>query len=335
MSGALEAIARQVWDGEPGYQSVSVLLRPISWVYGGSVGVRNQFLDWGGAIRPEGVSVVSVGNLAVGGTGKTPVAGWVVEQLLRQGHRPAVVARGYGRDEIALHASWHPGTPVIANPDRVAGALEAAAQGADVVVLDDGFQHRRLARDVDLVLLAAEDRFPGHLLPSGPYRESVRGLSRADGIIVTRKVASRETAQGLIEKARRWAPDSAIALVHLRPSGWTTLSGETAEAPDTAVLVAAGIARPQAFWDVVAWESGQEVELLAFADHHEYDAADVDHIQRIAGGRVIVVTEKDSMKLRPYSDGLGDVRVLHQEVYFESGREDIEVLLTLSAGPVQ
>jgi tetraacyldisaccharide 4'-kinase len=335
MSGALEAFARQVWGGEPGYQCVSVLLRPVSWLYGASVGVRNQLLDWGGAIRPEGVSVISVGNLAVGGTGKTPVAGWVVEHLLRQGHRPAVVARGYGRDEIALHASWHPGTPVIANPDRVAGVLEAAAQGADVVVLDDGFQHRRLARDVDLVLLAAEDRFPGHLLPSGPYRESVRGLSRADGIIVTRKVASLQTAEGLVEKARHVAPDAAVAVVHLRPAGWTTLSGEAAEAPDRAVLAAAGIARPQAFWDAVAWESGQEVELLAFADHHEYHAADIEHIKTTAGERVIVVTEKDSMKLRPYSDGLGDVRVLCQEVHFESGREDIEMLLTLSAGPAQ
>ena len=113
---------------------------------------------------------------------------------------PALLLSGYGTDEVLLHRSWNPSVPVLADPDRVAGARRAVRDGASTVVVDDGFQHRRLARDLDIVLLSVEDPFPGGVLPVGPYREPAESLARAHAIVLTRRGAS-------IEAAREWADD--------------------------------------------------------------------------------------------------------------------------------
>ena len=334
MTGALSLFARRWWAGEagvPGYL-LAGLLAPASWAYGVGVSMRNAAHDRGGGQSVRGLRVVSVGNLAVGGTGKTPVAAWIARYLSAQGVPTAIVARGYGRDELSLHRRWNPDVPVEADSDRVLAALRAREAGAVVAVLDDGFQHRRLARDLDLVLLAAEDRFPGRLLPTGPYREPASSLARADAILVTRRTASAERADAVLQKARDFVPARPVGIVRLEPDGWQDLRGEQADAPRGQALAVAAVARPHQFRENVAATLGSDVGLLAFPDHHEYSDGDVRRIVSEARGRAIVITEKDAVKLESRARDLPGVRVLTQRVVWESGREEIEMTIGRAVG---
>src|SRR3989442_2969429 len=139
---------------------------------------------------------VAVGNGAVGGAGKTPVAAWIAGFYAGRGRTPAVLLRGYGGDEPKVHERLVPGAVVVADPDRVAGAARALAAGADVIVLDDAFQTLGVARDLNLALVSAEiARQVPWLLPAGPWREPAPALGRADGFLVTRQRASFEEGQ--------------------------------------------------------------------------------------------------------------------------------------------
>ena len=143
MSRAIERIWAE--DGPAAWA-----LTPLSWIFSTAVAVKNVLYDIGLLrARKLALPAVSVGNLSVGGTGKTPVSAWVAAELARRGARPAIVLRGYGDDEVLVHRALNPGVPVIVDADRVRGAATAKAQGATVVVLDDAFQHRRAARDAD------------------------------------------------------------------------------------------------------------------------------------------------------------------------------------------
>lgn len=282
--------------------------------------------------RAAPLPVVSVGNLTVGGTGKTPFVGWLVRVLVEAGHRPAVAMRGNGGDESLLHARWNPEASVHVHGNRLRAARAAFAERADVVVLDDGFQHLRLARDLDLVLLAAEQRFPGPTLPRGPYREPPGALRRADWVIVTRRVAS-PAAVALVEAAARArAPHAGIAHARLTPRGWQDLEGQPAELPRGDVLAVAGIAGPEAFSVLLRNRLEGRVELLPYADHHRYGGADVERIGRQAAGRTVVVTEKDAVKLRTYARELPDARVLALGVELERGADELEIAVLRAAG---
>jgi tetraacyldisaccharide 4'-kinase len=243
------------------------------------------------------VPVISIGNLTVGGTGKTPFTRWLVAELKRRGRAPAVLHGGYGLDEPALHGRWHADIPIVIGRDRVAGARAAVRQGADVLVLDDGFQHRRLARQLDIVLVAAEQWTPRpRRLPRGPWREGPAALRRADLVVVTRKTASPEQAAGVGEAvaAHTRAP---LAVARLEPTGWLG-SAAAAPARPGVVLVTA-----VADWRDVAAHArtaGAVIdEALIFPDHHAYGAVDAERIRRFAGRRSIVCTEKDWVKLEP------------------------------------
>lgn len=330
MRGVVEARVRRWWDGGGGIPGglLRRVLAPVAWVYARVVAWRNRRWDARPAERVDGVRVVSVGNLAVGGTGKTPVAAWAVEALADAGYRVAVVSRGYGRDELLLHQRWHPEVPVWASPDRVAAVRRARESGADVVVVDDGFQHRRLARDVDVVLLAAEDPFPARLLPVGPYREPLDSLARAHGVVVTRKTASDAHARSVAEAVRSAWPERAVARLAFVPGGWRTVDGRPGEAPTGATLVATGVGRPRSVARMVEEASGHPAELMAFPDHHEFTEADARVMRRAAGARPLVVTEKDAVKLIHFSATLGDVRVLVQRIVWEEGQAAFRALVT-------
>lgn len=297
---------------------------PVAAVYGAAMRIRNSHYDHVGGQQVRGVKVISVGNLVVGGTGKTPVSAWVVRALEDIGLKPAIVSRGYGRDELTLHKKWNPDTPVIADPDRLEAARSAKADGADVVVLDDGFQHRKIARDFDVVLLSAEDSFPGNLLPIGPYRESVQSLKRADAVVVTRRSAPKKVAEAILTQAKLIVPKALTAVIHLTPSGWHDLKGSVVPPPEGDVLAIAAIARPLEFVRGLGSIVNSKAELLSFPDHHEYTSDDVVKIGKIAGERTIVVTEKDAVKLAQYHKVLGDVRVLVERVRWEFGQKEVE-----------
>ncbi len=326
MNRSVEAAARRLWSGETGSAGrvFAVAALPLELVFRAAVATRSAAYEHGlFTTRDAPVPVISVGNLTVGGTGKTPLVGWVVRTLTRAGHQPAVALRGHGRDEALLHTSWGGWGRVMVDPDRLRAVFAAAAAGADVVVLDDGFQHRRLARALELVLVAAEQPFPGPLLPRGPYREPASALARADWVLVTRRTASASDAERLEAAVRRTAPGVRIARVRLVPSGWQDVFGRSAERPRGDLLAVAGVAVPHAFADLVRDETGATVELLDFPDHHEYTPADVERIRRVAAGRPIAITEKDAVKLPELGGSLPDVRVLVLAVEIETGGEPL------------
>jgi tetraacyldisaccharide 4'-kinase len=329
----VEALARRWWRGDLGTagEGLSLLTAPLEWAYAAEVRRRARGFSKGGGARVEGLRVVSVGNLVVGGTGKTPVAAWMIRVLADAGARPALLSRGYGDDELRLHRRWNPGAVVEANADRLAAARRAHHRGAEVAVLDDGFQHRRLARDVDVVLLAAEDPFPGRMLPRGPYREPADALERADAVIVTRRTAPSGAASALGETiARRYAP-AAVASLALLQGSWLTLEGRPAKPPEGAILAVAGIARPEAFRSQVADATGTDPGFVAFPDHHAYTAAEAGVLRRRAGTRTLVVTEKDAVKLEQYANELGSVRVLGMRLAWESGETEVRNLVAALA----
>lgn len=326
MRRAVEAGLGWVWGAStPPAAAAGMALAPMERVFAAAVSVRNRRYDTARArVRSAAVPVVSVGNLAVGGSGKTPLAAWLADWFLRRGVKPGIVTNGYGPDEVLLHRQWNPGAPVAADRHRARAAAVVVEQGAQVVILDDGFQHRALGRDLDLVLVAAEHPTPVRLLPRGPYREPEKALTRAGGVIVTRRIASFRAARG---RARRLEAVHGLrsALVGLHSSQWSDLAGAPASAPEGSALVLSGIARPWEFHGLLAREFPRmEMESMTFSDHHRYSAADIGAIARRARGRPVVTTAKDAVKLQPLSEHGVDARVLHLEVVIEEGRRWLE-----------
>jgi tetraacyldisaccharide 4'-kinase len=306
----IEGAFRRYWHDEAGLAprvALTALTAPLSALFGVGVRLRNRAYDTGLLpVRSAPVPVLSVGNLSVGGTGKTPVTRWLVARLLAAGRHPAVVSRGYGPDELALHRRWHPQVPVVAHPDRVVAAREAAAQGADVLVLDDGFQHRALARDADLLLVGALDPFPPRLLPRGPYREPLASVGRAQLVLVTTRGGDDATGRERAAALRRLPRHPPVDVLRLVAAGWQTLEGAPASPPepDEPLLVVTSVAQPDGVIQTLRQAGaggggGEGLELLAFPDHHPYDAADLRRVASAAGGRRLVTTEKDAVKLAP------------------------------------
>ena len=346
MRAGVERLARRWWAGELGSGGalLDVLAAPLSWSWSAAGRLRTVRLGGSGR-RVEGLRVVSVGNLGVGGTGKTPVAAWVVGRLLEAGLPTALVVGDAGRDEALLHERWNPQVPVVVGRDRVGGAAAARAAGARAAVLDDAFQHLRIARDLDIALLSADDAFPGHVLPRGPYRERPGALARAGVVIVTRRGATDAEARGVADRAGRYAPRALSAGASLAPRGvfrlgaWATGggTGHTGDTPSGPVLAACAVGRPDAFGEAVRDVAGGPVELLTFRDHHPYGAQDVARIRRSAGGRPVIVTEKDAVKLAPHAAELGETWVLTEELRWSWGeaalRERLAALAEESVGP--
>lgn len=314
-------------------------LIPLAWVFGVLTELRNFAFDRGLLrVRPLGMPAISVGNLSVGGTGKTPVAAWVAQRLLARGVPTAILLRGYGADEPLVHARLTPAAVVIADPDRARGAAIARSRGARVAVLDDAFQHRQARRDADLVLVAAERSGSQHLLPAGPYRESLSALRRAHAVIVTRKSADRATADRVLEDALRVAPQAIGAIVALSPGGLSRAEpgheGESRPLADLAgadVLAISAIGAPAAYEAQLA-SLGARVRSAAFGDHHAFTEADVASLVARAGDAALVVcTLKDAVKLAPRWPRQGPALwYLSQVVTVERGAEALEALIARS-----
>ena len=210
-------VERLWFSADPGARAARLALIPLEIAYGGIVAARGALYDVGVLpTRASAIPALSVGNLTVGGTGKTPVSAWLVGELTARGARPAIVLRGYGSDEQLVHGRLNPGVPVVVSPDRLAGIERAAERGADIAVLDDAFQHRRARRAADVVLVSA-DRWTERrrLLPAGPWREPLGALRRASLVIVTRKAAALDDAKRVEERVRRAAPAVESAIMHL------------------------------------------------------------------------------------------------------------------------
>lgn len=334
MRASAERFARRWWAGELGWAGrlLSALLAPMSWLWMFVTALRNRRHDRAGGETIPGLTVVSVGNLVIGGTGKTPVASWIARWYLETGNRPAVIVSGYGRDEKLLHERWTPEIPVFVGRERVDAARRAKAAGMDVAIVDDGFQHRRLARDLDIILLAAEDTLTGQAPPRGPYREGPGALRRADAVLITRRTGSTEEARALAARVEAAHCGVVKGGVRLTGGRWVDLDGGTHAGALGNVLAVAAVGRPKSFLDAVRRLVVGSAELVAFADHHEYTRGDIEKLRGRAGERPIVVTEKDVVKLLAHRDLLGEVWVLEQRLEWDWGEAEVAELLASATG---
>ena len=286
-------------DGAPDARAapLAAALAPAEAAFRLAASARNKWHDRRGP-EPSFLPLVSVGNLTVGGTGKTPVVRWLRDWFAVRGVRTAVVSRGYGQDEVALYRRWFGSDAVFLGRDRAAGVRRARASGHRLAILDDGFQHRRLARDMNLLLVAAEDPMPVRLLPRGPYREPLSSARRADHLLLTRRVAPPGSAKTWRRALAREAPGVALAEAEMRMGRWTDLSGAPTAPPDNDLLAVCAIGRPRAFASGLRRLAPRaSVELVAFRDHHVFRRRDVDALLTRRNGRTIVCTSKDAVKL--------------------------------------
>ena len=295
---------------------VCLLRAPLlvaSVLYGALIHLRNRRYDRNPTLEQNvAAPVISIGNITTGGTGKTPLVADVVARLLGMGRSPAIVTRGYGSDrageadEARLLARSVEGVPCVINADRVAGAAEAIrVHRANVIVLDDAFQHRRIARDMNIVTIDATCPFGlGYLLPRGYLREPRVGLRRADLVVLTRTdQVGAGRVYNLWREVERLAPRARIVSTTHCPQPLRPLVAmpETDEAPvaGRAYLVSA-IGNPDAFEQSVRDRGIEVCGHSRFDDHHHYTARDVIvacTAAAEAAADIVLVTEKDAVKL--------------------------------------
>lgn len=284
---------------------------------------------------------VAVGNLTVGGSGKTPIAMWIARYYAERGITPGILLRGYGGgDEAKVHARNLPEAHVVADPDRVAGAERALARGARVLVLDDAFQRLDLRPDLNVLVVSAETtRAVNWLLPAGPFREGWDALVRADAVIVTRKRASKETAETLAGELRGRIRGP-VAIAHL---GLARLEGlvsgkrlEPGSLSGRRVVAASAIADPEGFVAQTK-ATGAAVQVATWKDHHEYrqeDIAWLAHAARRADH--VVITEKDAVKLRDqWPADAPEPLVAVLDLTWEEGGDSIAVALDAVVTPAE
>ena len=303
------------------------LLIPLSYIYAVVLKTRGWLYDCGFLKQKRlPCGVISVGNIVAGGTGKTPTVIWIAKYLQSEGFQVGVLLRGYGReghhsvsvvsdgkqtlrsltasgDEAGLIARKLPGVPVVVGSDRHTAGLEVIqlwGHTSGVLILDDGFQRRQLARDLDIVTIDGIQPFgTGKLLPAGTLREPKSALRRADILLLTRTDLATESiyfdqlvdGKQIFESCHR--PTRLYQLTTSEECPLDLLKGQR-------ILAVCGIGNPEAFARTLGQFEPKAVELLAFPDHHRYSSADTNDIRTRAcevGADIVVTTEKDSQKL--------------------------------------
>jgi tetraacyldisaccharide 4'-kinase len=340
VSGRRRGLTALLWRG---------LLRVASWPYGLVMRWRNSRYDRDPRrVTKVSVPVISVGNLTLGGTGKTPCVEWLCRWFRQQGIRVSIISRGYGAEESSYNDEAReleeklPDVPHIQNPDRIAAAELAIEELAtQVIVLDDAFQHRRIARDLDLVLIdaTAPDGF-GAIFPRGTLREPLSGLRRAHGLILTRadQIITSEIS-ALRERFLKLAPQAFWAVTTHAPQALRDAVGnETLVATLAGQTVAAfcGIGNPAAFQHTLEQAGAKVAELKSFADHYQYQRADIENLSNWAQElpvTMIVCTHKDLVKIGKQELGGKPLRALRIGLAFQAGEP--ELIAALQQIPTQ
>ncbi|HKB68795.1 MAG TPA: tetraacyldisaccharide 4'-kinase [Pyrinomonadaceae bacterium] len=306
----------------------SLILPPLSAIYSvvARARIRSYQRGWL-SVSKLSAPVISVGNLTTGGTGKTPLVEWVCKAVESR-KRVCVLTRGYGRANPQSQVVVSDGTKllaaereagdepyllarnllgiaaVVSNPDRVAAGEWAIKNlGSEVFVLDDGFQHLRLARDLDIVTIDATNPWGGGtLLPYGRLREPRAGLSRADCIVVTRTEQAEDTLS-LTENVQRLAGAIPVFTSHMMTSGIHRLNGESVNnegLPAQPVAAFCGVGNPESFFNQLRQEGCTPVFTRSFSDHHDYLQAELNQLTKEAknhGATGLMTTAKDALKL--------------------------------------
>ncbi len=339
--GDTHRVMRWLWTSRRADARIARLaLLPASGLWHGVMAVRGLAYrrGWLG-VHDLPLPSVAVGNLTVGGSGKTPIAIWIARHYVGRGLVPGILLRGYGGDETLVHQHAVPEAVVVADPDRAAGGERALANGAQVLVLDDAYQRLDVRRDLNVAVMSAETtravRWP---LPAGPWREGWDALDRADAVIVTRKRASAEAALSLARdlQGRVKGP---IAIAHLGLHALEGLLSGTRE-PAAAlagkrVVAASGIADPDAFVAQIK-ATGAAVQVATWKDHHDYrdeDVAWLAHAARRADR--VVITQKDAVKLRGrWPQSVPEPLVAVLDLEWEEGGDRITAALDAVVTPV-
>jgi tetraacyldisaccharide 4'-kinase len=349
MQKDLDNFARALLSGRrrgAGATLLRAALTAAEPLYASAMSLRNALYDRG-LLRSHRLRrpVISIGNLTTGGTGKTPVVAWLAGRLIECGLRPAVLMRGYragrtnGSDEQRmLEAQFGPAAKIIANPDRVAGAAAAMPSTAaapapapspapDVFILDDAFQHRRVARDFDLVLIHAAEPFGfDHILPRGLLREPPRGLRRADAALITHcELITAAQREALSDRLKAINPR--MRILRAAHAHAALLDGEARHPMEALAgkrfFVFAGIGDPQALAARLPARCGERW----FADHHAYsqpDLAALNAAARKAGAEILLTTAKDWVKLSALKS---DLPIWRLELHVEFCGDDESALL--------
>jgi tetraacyldisaccharide 4'-kinase len=324
-------------------------------MYAAAVRARNRGFDRHPArVRWLPRPVISVGNVTTGGTGKTPIVRWLASRLRDACRQVAVLSRGYkaapgslGDEQRMLDALLNePGKPPVlirANPDRFAAGTAALGEHPeiDVFLLDDGFQHRRLGRDLDLVLINATEPFGhGHVLPRGLLREPLSGLARAGAIVLTHASSVDEAARScIVQQVRRYAPDVPVYQCDYVPARLrTAAAADTTElAPEELktrrVFAFCGIGSPRSFANQLRSLAGCVAGERYFPDHHDYAPTDLTELRAAARrvrADVLVTTEKDWVKLAALDAAAandGEISIWRLDVEARFREDDGERLL--------
>ncbi|MDA7925622.1 tetraacyldisaccharide 4'-kinase [Mariniblastus sp.] len=303
-------------------------------------------------IRNAGIPVISVGNLTTGGTGKTPMVIWITKRLRSYGMRVALVSRGYGsearngvdgpNDEALEMEHRLPDAPHLQDPDRYRMTQIAFHElDSEIIVLDDAFQHRQLARDLDIVLIDATAPFGfNRLLPRGLLREPLNSLSRSDLIVLTRvHLISIANRNAIVQKIKRYAPNIPIAETRIRASHLLQFDGQTeeiAKLKGQPVFIFCGIGNPENFKLSLEKLNCDSVGFERYPDHYHYQRSDLEHIKDSAqanGAAMIVCTHKDLVKIGTNRLGGIPVYAMVVDVEFLSGEKEVEEHLKKFAQP--
>lgn len=297
-----------------------LLLELAAGGYSIAIRLRNFLYSSGWLkVHRADAAVISIGNITTGGTGKTPLVVWLCKQIISDS-QCAILTRGYKaakdsrhktqdyRDEVAILAESCPGAKVIVNPDRVAGAAEAVSKfGANTLIMDDGFQHRRLGRDLDIIAIDATQPFGyGKILPAGLLREPVTSLKRADAVVITRCDQIDETELSRIEKKLEAINPNAIISrsIHAPAYVKSTDNKETSleHLKDKKIFAFCGIGNPDAFLNTIKTIGSELVGSKIYNDHHHYTdgcLADIYKQAEYLEADLILTTQKDWTKIIP------------------------------------
>jgi tetraacyldisaccharide 4'-kinase len=334
-----------------------MLIKPLLWfliilsfIYGGVISLRIYLYRKGlFKVKRLGATVISIGNLTVGGTGKTPLVIALAEDLSRKGFKVGVLSRGYkGRrsrdlqwvsdghglladpdqvgEEPYLIASRLKGVPVVVGKDRYRSGRSLLSRfKLDTIILDDGFQHLKLDRDINLLVIDGTLPFgfpqgEGRLLPRGTLRESPKGIKRASAVLVSRMEQSDQWGQ-IVQQVRFHHPDVPMFKVFFKPLSLINLSSEEHESlaflKGRSVLCFSGIGHPASFRVFLERLGAKVLHEAAFEDHHRYTGRDIDsliHTAREKGAEILVTTEKDGVKIRRFLNQTDPVWTLRMDI---------------------
>jgi len=314
---ALHRRLKRAWRGER-----APLLQVASHLYGSCADGRNLLYEAGifrTARAP--IAVVSVGGLTAGGSGKTPLAADIAVRLSRRGKEVALIGPGEA-DELLVHQHLCAGALVLGGRNRRSLALRAAQAGVNVVVLDGGFQHRRLGRDLDLVAVDVETlvRARWRRLPAGPFRDRLGELRRADAIVTVRRRASLDAAAAVARHLAAHFPAARHASCRLEAGAPVSFNDASAGvAPPRPMIAIAGIMYPEHFFAHVREHLPTVSAFQPFPDHARFPISLVDRWCRQAGSRGLVCTLKDAVKLEPALRNRVPLWYVPEKVMWESG----------------